>query len=156
VAVVRLNPNLEAELTGHLAEHGPMSLLLGEYADEIAQEARRIARAEYYRTGAYLRGIRAEHGLDEHGELVGRVVATDFKSHWAEFGTSRMRARHVLRRAAERVGFRVVGAGVLGSLAGGGGGRRAISGSRRRAISGPVVEGTSRRRGQRAIEPRRR
>jgi len=151
MAVVRLNPRLEAEVTGHLAEHGPMEHVLGEYADDIAREARRIAHAEFYRTGDYTRGIRAEHGLDEDGELVGRVVATDFKSHWAEFGWKSHqggeRARHVLVRAAERVGFRVVGGQALGTLAGGGGSRRAIGSRRRRAIGGrAVVEGTSRRR----------
>src|SRR6266536_6381635 len=138
MAVVRVNPNLEAEVTGHLSEHGPMSAALGRIADLVAFRARMIARAEFYRTGAYARGIHAEHGLDEHGQLVGRVVATDWKSHWAEFGwRSRIggtRARHVLARAAQQVGVAVVAGPALGGGAraiGGVVGRRSVSGSRR-------------------------
>src|SRR6266545_4161696 len=114
MATVRINPRLEAEVTGHLAEHGPLSRVLGEEAERIARRARQIARGEFYATGAYTRSIQADSGLDEHGQLVGRVYATDWKAHWAEFGTSRMRAHHILARAAQQVGFRVLAGQTLG------------------------------------------
>jgi hypothetical protein len=118
VAIVRVNPNLEAELTGARASHGPLERVLGDAAEDIAREARAIGRAEFYRRGGYVRGIRAEHGMNEWGELVGRVVATDWKSHWGEYGWKRRtggtRARHVLTRAATRIGFEVLAATLAG------------------------------------------
>jgi hypothetical protein len=88
-----------------------MERALGDVADEIVGHARAIARREFYRRGGYLTGIRAEHGLNEHGELVARVVATDWKSSWAEWGwrgrTGGTRARHVLTRAAQQAGYQV-------------------------------------------------
>jgi hypothetical protein len=118
VAIVRVNPNLEAELTGARGSHGPLERLLGDVAEDMAREGRAIGRSEFYRRGGYVRGIRAEHGINEWGELVGRVVATDWKSHWGEYGWKRRtggtRARHVLTRAAERVGFRVLAATIAG------------------------------------------
>jgi hypothetical protein len=148
MATVRVNPRLEAELTGHLGEGGPLERVLGNYADEIAIEAQWIARREFYRTGAYLDSIEADSGMDEHGELVGRVFAGDFKAHWAEFGTTHMAARHILARAAQRVGFRVFAGetlGVFGALAPpalhgaraiGGRARRQLGARRQRAIGG--------------------
>lgn len=139
MAIVRVNPNLESEVTGSLFSHGPMERVLGDIASEIAANARMIARREFYRRGDYMRGIKAEHGLDERGELVGRVVATDFKSHWAEFGWKRRaggtRARHVLSRAAERAGYRVLAAGLAAPVRARSSGR-ALPGSGRRAIAG--------------------
>jgi len=139
VAIVRVNPRLEAELTGSANSGGPLEHALGEVADQIARRAQQLARREYYRTGDYTRGIRAEHGLDEHGELVGRVVAADWKSHWAEFGwksrTGGERARHILARGAEQAGYRVLGAGLLGGAISASSGRRALPRPRRRAIT---------------------
>ena len=118
MAIVRLNPRLESELTHSTTNRGQMERVLSDAAEDIAREARRIAGAEFYRRGGYQRGIHAEHGMNEHGELVGRVVATDYKSHWAEYGWKRRtggtRARHTLTRAAERVGFDVLAATLLG------------------------------------------
>src|SRR6266508_2633435 len=100
MALVRVNQNLEAELTGSIFTRGPLEHALGEIADQIAMDAQAIGRAEFYDRGGYVRGIKAEHGLDEHGELVGRVNATDWKSHWAEYGwrsrAGGQRARHIL------------------------------------------------------------
>lgn len=139
MAIVRINPRLEAELMGSASNRGPLEHVLGDIAEDIAAQARHIARAEFYRTGAYVRGIRAEHGLDDRGNLVGRVAATDFKSHWAEYGWRRRvggtRARHILTRAAEQVGYRVVAASLAGSVRGGSGGR-ALPAGRPRAITG--------------------
>jgi hypothetical protein len=140
MANVRINPNLEAELTGRLLgtrleTHGPMERVLGGVADQIAAQAQAIGRAEFYRTGDYVRGIEADVGLSQDGELVGRVVATDWKSHWAEWGwldrAGGRRARHVLTRAAERAGYAAVGPGLFAGA--GGGGRRALPSPRRMA-----------------------
>jgi hypothetical protein len=151
MANVRVNPNLEAEVTGHVLAtrgetHGPMERTLGGVAELIAARARQIARGEYYATGAYTRSIKAESGMDKHGQLVGRVVATDWKSHWAERPPRterRGRRGHILARAAQQVGFTVVGGQAFGAVGGAvarraigsGGGRRAIGG-RQRAITG--------------------
>lgn len=143
MANIRINPNLEAEVTGHtlgthLETHGPLERALGDIAEDVAQRARSIAGREFFRTGGYQRGIHAESGLDEQGQLVGRCVATDWKSHWAEHGTSRMRAHHILSRAAKQVGLQVILGQVADALLGGGGGvaRRAITSRRTRAIGG--------------------
>jgi hypothetical protein len=139
MAIVRVNPNLEAELTGSIFTRGPLEHALADIADQIVAEAQAIARTEFYQRGGYLRGLQAEHGLDDHGELVGRVNATDWKSHWAEWGwrarTGGTRARHVLTRAAERAGFAVLGAGLPGP----GGPRppRALPAPTRRALPVP-------------------
>jgi hypothetical protein len=142
MANVRINPNLEAEVTGHLAERGQMERVLSHQAELIAWRAKMIARAEFYRTGGYMRSIQAEHGMDEQGNFVGRVVATKYTSHWAEFGwgsrTGGTRARHVLARAAQQIGYTVL-AGHAGGVANilGGAARRALSGSiGRTAIGG--------------------
>jgi hypothetical protein len=100
-----------------------MERVLGDVADQIALEAQAIGRAEFYRTGDYVRGIEVDVGMSQDGELVGRVVATDYKSHWAEWGVrdrrGGWRARHILTRAAERAGFATLGASLLGSALGG-------------------------------------
>ena len=138
MAIVRINRFLEAELTGRAGQHGPMEHALGEVASSIARRAQGIARGEYYRSGGYARGIHGIHGLDEQGELVGRVVATDWKSHWAERPPRQERAGRrgrILARAAEAEGYRVVAAGAAGALlGGGGGGRLALPAAARRAI----------------------
>jgi hypothetical protein len=138
MAVVRVNPNLEAELTGSILTRGPLEHALADVADLIVLEAQAIARSEFYRSGDYVRGLQAEHGLDEYGELVGRANATDWKSHWAEWGWKRRtggtRARHVLTRAAERAGFAALGAGLPGV---GGPRARALPAPTRRALPVP-------------------
>jgi HK97 gp10 family phage protein len=40
-----------------------------------------------------------------NGQLVGRVIAMNFKSHWFEFGTVKMRARPFLQPAAVALGY---------------------------------------------------
>jgi hypothetical protein len=138
MAIVRVNRNLSAEMTHSLSNRGPMERVLGGAASDIARTARGIARREFYRRGGYARGIHAETGLDEHGELVGRVVATDFKSHWAERGFTangrRVPGKHILARAAAQEGYRALGGALLGALGGGVPVRRAVGARRRRAI----------------------
>ena len=141
MAIVRLNRDLEAEMTHSLSNRGPMERVLGEAAETIAARARAIGRAEYYRRGGYVRGIHAEAGTDERGELVGRVAATDWKSHWGERPPRQERGGrrgHILERAAGQVGFEVVAGEVARALLGPLGGmaaRGAISARNRRAIT---------------------
>ena len=109
MAIVRVNPRLEAELTGGRFDRGPLEAALGQVADEIAARARAIARVEAYDTGAYHDSIRGESGDNEQGELVGRVVADDWKAHLIEFGYTRadgvhVPGRNILARAAEQAG----------------------------------------------------
>jgi hypothetical protein len=138
MALVRVNPRLEADLTGPGTAHGPLERLLGEVADEVAREGQRIARAEFYNRGGYTRGLHGESGLNERGKLVGRVVGADWKSHWAEWPPRQQRNRrgHILVRAAERAGLKVdatpSGAANLALGRGGGGSaRRGASRGRR-------------------------
>lgn len=139
MAIVRVNRNLEAELTGSLNQNGPLEHVLGEVADDIVGHARGIARAEFYRRGGYLTGLKAEHGINEHGELVGRAVATDWKSHWGEWPPRQERGNgrrgHILTRAAERAGFAVVAGGLAGGVRPRVG-ARALPSSGRAAIGG--------------------
>jgi hypothetical protein len=82
-------------------------------AEAIAEEAKRTARAEYFRTGAYAEGIRARPVRIAYGmvanQIVGQVQATDFKSYWAEFGWTENGQHHppkaIVRRAAEALGL---------------------------------------------------
>lgn len=66
-------------------------------AEEAATIARANAPAE---TGAYRDGI----GVDEEGNL----VATDWKSHWIEWGSQHNQAFATLRNAAREVAATVV------------------------------------------------
>lgn len=83
-------------------------------ANAIAEDARTLAAAEAYETGAYERGIRAERLTT--GQQVAKsapvnvpviqVGAHDFKSHWIEYGYTHeggefVPPRAILRRAAE-------------------------------------------------------
>lgn len=78
-------------------------------AEAIAAEARRIARSEFYRTGAYAAGIRAKPVGLPNGKIAGQVQATDYKSTWAEFGWTQNGQHHppkaILRHAAESLGL---------------------------------------------------
>jgi len=73
-----------------------------QVASRIMLTAKAIAFTDAYETGRYMKGI----------VLIGtKVVATDWKSGWIEFGAYGREpifvARHVLKRAAEANGFRV-------------------------------------------------
>jgi uncharacterized phage protein gp47/JayE len=67
--------------------------------EDIAGRARTKTR---HRTVAA--GIKVVSG-DENGRFVVRVVATDFKSHWFEFGTVKMAAQPFLQPAAIEAGY---------------------------------------------------
>lgn len=89
-----------------LASASEMEATLRSRAEDIAREARRIARSEAYDSGAYHDGIKATSGV-ERRQAIGRVNANDWKSHFIEFGTSSQPTKAVLRRAAEVGGLRV-------------------------------------------------
>lgn len=95
------NHNLESDI----AHSDEMRDVLESKAQEVADEARRIARAEAYQTGAYHDSIRAVVGERDDGEVVGRVLASDYKAVWIEVGTAQgFTARSPLRRALEVLG----------------------------------------------------
>jgi hypothetical protein len=96
------NPRFEDEL-----KHGPeMLAMLQDAADKSAAEAQRTAPVA---TGAYRDSISGEAGLDEQGEPVGRVNATDWKAWMIETGTLKRGPAAVLRRAVESQGYTVKG-----------------------------------------------
>lgn len=70
-------------------------------ADRIADEAQRIARAEAYDTGDYADSIHVE--VDSSGRRPrARVVASDYKALWIEFGTVDTPKVRTLGRAVEQ------------------------------------------------------
>jgi len=95
------NPHLEREL---LASTG-LEHALHESTEEARKEAQRIAEAEAFETGAYMRGLVDEVALVD-GKLQGRIVGTDFKSGYIEFGTEHQDPKAIMRRATENVGLR--------------------------------------------------
>jgi hypothetical protein len=100
----RFVPN--RNLARDLAAEPPAELraALEELGRDLSLTARELALQNAYDTGDYYRGIQeAEVGVDEFGRLVARVNATDHKSNWLEYGTKRMPAKRIMRRAAARV-----------------------------------------------------
>jgi len=90
------NPNLEKDL------HTLPSIVAStdEIAEAIAQRARDLAPVE---TGRYRDGIIAQKASPKG---VARVVATDQKSLWIEFGNRRgAHAQFVMRNAVESLGL---------------------------------------------------
>lgn len=77
-------------------------LALRAKAEQVAGEARRIAKAEAFRSGDYHDGIEGEVGADATGRVIGRVNAHDPKSAVIELGSSRQRTIATLRRALDR------------------------------------------------------
>ncbi len=89
---VVVNRTLVAELDVVLADR-PATV-----AESIADEARQIARAEAYRTGAYHDSIRVEET-----PTGAAVVADDDAAPYVEFGSATVRKVRPLGRAAESV-----------------------------------------------------
>lgn len=84
---------------GELLRSGAMLPVLKDFTDRTADRARAHA-AERSRTIAA--GIEGEVGMTPQG-FRGRVNAFDFKSGWAEFGTSRFPQVRMLGRALEEI-----------------------------------------------------
>ncbi len=60
--------------------------------------------------GDYWEGLKVKTGLYQ-GRAVARIMATDFKSNWIEFGTVKMAAQAVLRRACDAANLRLTSPG---------------------------------------------
>lgn len=62
------------------------------------------------KSGKYRDSIKTGRGV-YRGRAVGRLIASDFKSGWIEFGTSKWPAHAVLRRACDAAGLKLSPAG---------------------------------------------
>jgi len=94
----------DAELEKLLARSSEMRAALLEVAQRGTTEAQRMAQAEAFETGAYMRGIQAAVvGLPD-GRLAGQIQATNWKSKFVEFGTRTTPVKAILRRAGETLG----------------------------------------------------
>lgn len=71
--------------------------LVEEGAQDIADRAKSIAPED---EGNYIDGIK---GPKDSGGVPGKVIATDFKSHWIEWGSANNETYAPLRRAAEQI-----------------------------------------------------
>lgn len=95
---VELAPDLEKKL------HTFPAVTAGSRAAAvaIAERAREMAPVQ---TGSYQAGI-IVNPPNEKG--VARVLATDQKSSWVEFGTATQEGHFVVRSAAESLGYRFI------------------------------------------------
>lgn len=82
--------------------------VLQAVGEKIVEAARASFESEPhpFSTGAYLESIEVQDG-DVPGSK--RVIATDWKSNWVEFGTEHSPAFAPLRRGADSVGVVLVG-----------------------------------------------
>ena len=91
---------IRRDLKTRLIGDAYVQLRTQQVAEEVAATARAIAAAEAYETGRYMAGITV---------MGQKVVATDWKSAWIEWGNVNRPATHTLKRAAEVNGYKVVG-----------------------------------------------
>lgn len=89
------NPDLEKELHSFPAVVSSTD----EVAQAIAERARELAPVV---TGRYRDGIQVDKA---NSKGVARVVATDQKSSWVEFGTLQQDGQFVMRNAVESLGL---------------------------------------------------
>lgn len=98
----------DKNITSNLEKNSHILLPIKEKVDEAADAARDFAPVL---TGAYRDSIKSDSVMVMDGinrKSVYRLLATDFKAGWIEFGTSRMPAFAVLRRAIESVGLHFI------------------------------------------------
>lgn len=88
----------------------------GEFLDALAKEAKRIMRrlgkeaAENAKqqapelSGKLKESIGSKVTPDSNGDLTLEVGASNYKAHWFEFGTRKMRARPFITPATENLG----------------------------------------------------
>jgi hypothetical protein len=86
--------------------------ILDRLAHAAAEASQAIASREFHDTGDYLRSIEAGVGPNRRGRVVGRIIASDWKAHFAERGwTTRsgtvVKGRNILRRGGRQAGLRV-------------------------------------------------
>lgn len=99
---MRFVPNRACE--SQLERTAEMVATMQVRAEDAADECRAIAPVGH--TGNYKDSIEGVAGLSG-GKAKGRVVASDFKAGWLEFGTYKMQAFATLRRGVEAAGFGV-------------------------------------------------
>lgn len=58
-------------------------------------------------SGAYKESIETSVGYNEKAQVVGRLLATDWKAGWIEFGTVGTLAHATLRRSMEAIGLKI-------------------------------------------------
>lgn len=75
---------IQREIEEAIRRQANLEAHVQEFAEEVRDHARREAPV---RTGAYAAGIKVRKGKPKRGLPTRQVVATDFKSHWIEFGT---------------------------------------------------------------------
>lgn len=76
--------------------------------EEKINAARDIAKViAPVESGAYKQSIETAVGYNDKAQVVGRLLATDWKAGWIEFGTMRTMAHATLRRSLEAVGLKV-------------------------------------------------
>lgn len=76
-----------------------------EYRVQAAADAARvIAPVE---SGKYKESISSDVGFDSRAKIIGRLFSKDWKAHWIEFGTIKEPAHATLRRAMERLGYKI-------------------------------------------------
>jgi hypothetical protein len=96
------NPDFERQLG-----NDPLYVAwLKSVADEAAESAKSLAQSDAYETGQYMGHITGDV-VSEGGKKFARLNAWSFKAHWIEFGTRKMGARHILKRAVEAMGLAV-------------------------------------------------
>lgn len=91
-------------MSGLLARTVQMRAALHIRARLAAEYSRALAPRD---SGDYANSIVAVSGINDQGEMAGRVVAKDFKAKWIEFGTMYMPPFAPLRLGAEGVGLKV-------------------------------------------------
>lgn len=96
IAKIELNPNLTKEL--HSFPDVQSATL--EIAERIAEEARLSAPAV---TGRYRDGIKVDKPTKSG---VARVISTDQKSAWVEFGNGHQDGQFIFRNAVEALGLK--------------------------------------------------
>jgi len=97
---VEITVSVDPDLERNLLVHVDVKEAAMEAANKIAERARSLAPVV---TGQYAAGIVTQE--TPHGA---RVLASDQKSHWVEFGipSHGQAAQFVLRRAVELAGFK--------------------------------------------------
>jgi hypothetical protein len=104
--VVVLDPRLD----GWIERTTRFDPELEAVADDAATFAFRLARTVAWRSGDYGRSISATVTYDDQGFRVGRMGASDWKTHWVERGWTQRGGRrhpgkHVLERGWHRTGL---------------------------------------------------
>lgn len=94
----RYTPNRLFE--GELLRSTSVVPMLRDFTTDVAARAREHAAT---RSRTIAASIEGDVGITATGEIRGRVNAFDFKSGWAEFGTSRFPQVRMLGRAVEEI-----------------------------------------------------